>query len=194
MAVNVKNLPHHFYTLEEYFALERAGQARYEYWNGEIICMNGGTRNYSTIIGNVYFSLRSQLTGYGCRAFTSHLPIKTPSLPPYRYPNVSVVCGTPAFENIEATDALTNPTLIVEVLSPGTESLDRKEKRLAYQALASLMEYVLIAQDAPHITHFVRKGDIWVRSDYADTTASVSLPSVGCSLAFSDVYSEVEFE
>ena len=91
MAVNVKNLPHHFYTLEEYFALERAGQARYEYWNGEIVCMSGGTRKHATIIGNVYFSLRSQLTEPGFTAFTSHLAIKTPSLPPYRYPNVSVV-------------------------------------------------------------------------------------------------------
>jgi Uma2 family endonuclease len=194
MTVNLRNAAQHLYTLEEYFALERAGQARYEYWNGEIVCMSGGTRKHATIIGNVYFSLRSQLTGLGFTAFTSHLPIKTPSLPPYRYPNVSVVCGTPAFENIEGTDVLTNPAFLVEVLSPGTESLDRKEKRLAYQALASLMEYVLIAQDAPHITHFVRKGDIWARSDYADTTAGVSLPCVGCSLAFSDVYSEIEFE
>jgi Uma2 family endonuclease len=194
MTVNLRNAPHHLYTLEEYFALERAGQARYEYWNGEIICLSGGTSSHTRISGNVYFTLRSQLSGRGCEAFTSDLPIKTPSLPPYRYADASVACAKAVFENIEGIDALINPTLIVEVLSPGTERLDRKEKRLAYQALASLMEYVLIAQDAPHITHFVRKGDIWVRSDYADTTASVSLPSVGCSLAFSDVYSEVEFE
>lgn len=197
MAANLKDPPRHYYTLEEYFALERAGQARYEYWDGEIVCMSGGTEAHIRISGNVYFTLRQQLAGRPCEAFTSDLQIKTPLLPPYRYPDVSVACGKAIFEKIEGMDALTNPRLIVEVLSPGTESRDRKDKRAAYQALPTVMEYLLIAQDIPHLTHFLRQPETqpetWTRADYSDLTATIALPSIECVLALSDVYVGVEF-
>lgn len=194
MAAKLEDLPRHYYTLEEYFALERAGRARYEYWDGEIICMSGGSEAHVRIGGNVYFTLRQQLTGKPCEAFTGDLAIKTPTLPPYRYPDVSVACGKAVFEKIEGIDVLTNPSLIVEVLSPGTARRDRKEKRVAYQALHSLMEYLLIAQDAPHLTHYLRQGDTWTRTDSSDLNAVISLLGIECVLALSDVYIGVEFE
>jgi len=193
MAVNLRELPTHFYTLDEYFALEGAGHARYEYWDGEIFCMSGGTEQHGRISGNLYFILRQQLSGRACEAFTSEHPISTPTLPPYRYPDVSVACGNARFEKIDKIDVLTNPTLIVEVLSPTTESRDRKEKRIAYQAIPSLAEYLLITQDAPHITHFIRQDDNWQRSDYGDLKALVVLPSIECVLALSEVYQDIEF-
>jgi Uma2 family endonuclease len=193
MAVNPKELRHPYYTLAEYFALEGAGHARYEYWDGELVCMSGGTEQHIRISGSVYYSLRKQLEGGSCESFNSELPIKTPALPPYRYADASVVCGTPVLEKIEGFDVLTNPILIVEVLSPSTESRDRKEKRAAYQSLPSLMEYLLIAQDAPHVTHFLRGEGLWERSDYGDLKATVSLPSIDCVLALSDVYQGVDF-
>jgi len=95
-------------------------------------------------------------------------------------------------------DALTNPRLIVEVLSPGTASRDRKEKRTAYQALPSVMEYLLIAPDAPHLTHYLRQPQLhpenWTRTDSSDLTSAIVLPSLECVLALSDVYVGVEFE
>jgi Uma2 family endonuclease len=193
MAVNRKEFRHPYYTLQEYFALEGAGHARYEYWDGEIVCMSGGTEQHIRISGNVYYGLRKQLGAGHCEAFNSELPIKTPSQPPYRYPDASVVCGKPVLEKIEGFDVLTNPILIVEVLSPTAESRDRKEKREAYQATPSLMEYLLVAQDAPHITRFLRQPDKWERSDYGDAKASVLLPSIDCVLALSEVYQGVEF-
>jgi Uma2 family endonuclease len=193
MAADLKDLSRHFYTLKEYFALERAGDARYEYWNGEIVCLSGGSEQHGRISGNVYFALRQQLAGRNCEAFTSEHPIKTPSFPPYRYPDVSVACGKAVFEKIEGIDALTNPMLVVEVLSPATESRDRKEKREAYQALPSVMEYLLIAQDTPHITRFLRQSDTWARSDFGDLDATIELPSIQCVLSLRDVYVGVEF-
>lgn len=194
MVANVQEWPRHAYTLEEYFALELTGDARYEFWDGEIVCMSGGSQRHARISGNVYFSLRQQLSGRPCEAFTSDLPIKTPLLPPYRYPDASVVCEKAEIEKIEGIEVLTNPTLIVEVLSPATEARDRHEKRTAYQALPSAMEYLLLAQDAPHVTHFQRQANQWVRSDYGDLGATVELPSIGCVLALSDAYQGVEFE
>ncbi|MFL6274859.1 MAG: Uma2 family endonuclease [Blastocatellia bacterium] len=194
MAANLKDIPRRFYTLEEYFALEHVGDARYEYWEGDILCMSGGSEQHGRIGGNVYFTLRQQLVAGNCEAFTAEIPIKTPQLPPYRYPDASVACGKAEFEKIAGIDVLTNPALVVEVLSPATESQDRHEKRLAYQSVPSLMEYLLIAQDAPHLTHFLRRGDAWTRSDYADLDRQIALSSVGCVLAMREVYLGIKFE
>ena len=193
MAAHPKDPPSHFYTLEEYFAIERTGDARYEYWNGEIVCMSGGSKQHVRISGNVYFDLRGQLTERGCEVFNSDLAIKTPSLPPYRYPDASAVCGEAVFENVGGVDVLINPILIVEVLSSATERRDRNEKRLAYQALPSLKDYVMLAQDAPHATHFFRQGTNWNRLDYGDLNARLALSSVACELRLNVAYAGIDF-
>src|SRR5437016_13923747 len=120
--------------------------------------MSGGTQWHYTIGSNAHLILGGQLIGRDCRAFTAETPIKTPTLPPYRYPDASVACGKLVFERIESVDALVNPILIIETLSPSTESRDRGPKRVAYQALPSLMEYLLISQNAPHRSEERRVG------------------------------------
>ncbi len=196
MVVNRRDLPSHHYTLEEYFALERAGDARYEYWDGEIVCMSGGSRQHAMIGGNLYFNLRAQLKA-GCQTFNADMPVRTPALPPYRYPDASVACGNLVFENINGIDVLTNPILIVEVLSPGTENPDRKEKRAAYQLIPSVMELLLIAQDAPHVNQLLRPSQAeakeWGRHDYGDPAAVIELASINCSLSLRDVYEGIDF-
>ena len=194
MAADPKDSPRHYYTLEEYFALERTGDGRYEYWDGEIVSMSGGSKEHGRIAGNVYFGLRQQMADRGCEVFNSEIPVKTPTLPPYRYPDTSVVCGEASFENVEGIDTLINPTVIVEVLSPATERRDRNEKRAAYHALASMKEYLMLAQDAPHATRFSSQGDKWVRSDYGDLKASIVLDSIQCTLTLSEIYAAVQFE
>jgi Uma2 family endonuclease len=193
MAANLKNIPRHLYTLEEYFALERASEARYEYWDGEIICMSGGSLHHAIISDNLHGLLRELLRGKNCRAFSGTIPIKTPSRPPYRYPDASVVCGPVLTEKIGGIDALTNPVVVVEVLSPGTEQLDKEEKREACQKLASVREYLLVAQDAPHVTQYGRQGRRWVRRDYGDLQASVELASIDQRLLMGDIYEGVTF-
>ena len=194
MVASLRDLPRQLYTLEEYFALEGAGEARYEYWDGEIVCMSGGSRQHATVGSNVHLLIGRQLWGTNCRAFTGELQIKTPLWPPYRYPDVSVVCGKPEFDKIAGFDVLVNPILVGEVLSPGTAHLDRKEKREAYQALPSLMEYLIISQDAPHITQYVHQADgQWLRHDYGDLMTVVNLPSINCALSMQEVYDGVEF-
>lgn len=193
MAANPKEITWPYHTFEEYFAIEGAGHARYEYWDGHIVCMSGGTRQHYSISANAYFILRQRTARKDCRAFTAETPIKTPTLPPYRYPDASVVCGKSIFERIESVDAVVNPVVIIEVLSPTTEARDRGPKRSAYEALPSLMEYVLIAQDAPHVTHYLRQGDDWLRSDFGSLDAHVALPSIECTLSLKDLYEGVEF-
>ena len=88
---------------------------------------------------------------------------------------------------------MTNPTVVFEVLSEWTEEADRSVKKDAYQALESLQEYLLVSQEEPHITQFIRQEDHWLRKDFGDLQASVELPSIGCQLALSDVYDGIEF-
>src|SRR6516165_9681041 len=111
MAADPTGKPRRFFTLEEYFALEHAGDARYEYWDGDIVCMSGGSEAHGIIVGNVFYRLRQKLEGKPCRAFTADTAVKTPTLLPYRYPDASVICGESSFENVRGVDALVNPVL-----------------------------------------------------------------------------------
>lgn len=194
MVANPKEFWQHFYTLDEYFALEHVGDARYEYWDGEIVCMSGGSQEHSYIASNVHSRLQQQLRGGRCRAFTADLPVKTPTLLPYRYPDVTVACGPPTFDTMRGIDVLTNPVLIVEVMSPTSAARDQDDKFAAYQAIPTFREYLLIAQDTPHVIHYTRQPDgRWVREDVTDLEAVLKLDSVGCTLSLREIYEDVTF-
>lgn len=194
MATTPKEPLSHYYTLDEYFALEHAGHARYEYWAGEIVCMSGGSLRHTQIASNVHYRLRQKLEGGPCRAFVFELPVKAPTLPPYRYPDIVTACGELVIENIRGIDVLTNPVLLGEVLSPTTEDRDREAKFAAYQTLAAFREYLLIAQHTTHVIHYTRHADgRWLREDKTDLTAALTLESVGCTLALREVYEDVSF-
>lgn len=186
--------PQRRYTLEEYLALERESEVRYEYWHGEVFAMSGGTLYHDRIMGNVFDLLRTQLRGKGCDVFTNNMQIKVPAAPPYRYADGSVVCGPVEVERFNSHDLLLNPLLIWEVLSPGTEAYDRGDKFTYYKSIASFREYLLIAQHRPHVTHYVRQqDDTWAYEEVNDLQDQLSLPAVDCTLALSDVYREVTF-
>lgn len=194
MSANPKDVPQHYYSLEEYFALEDASDARFEYWDGDIICMSGGSRSHHLISSNILVSLAVVLRGGGCKPFTGDAPIWTPTLPPYRYPDASVVCGEPEYKNKKGHDALVNPTLVIEVLSPSTAALDEGPKFVAYQAVQTLRDYLLISQDEPRVTHYARlEGDSWQRRDVTDLDATLELESIGGALRLRDIYDGVTF-
>ncbi|MEK6304167.1 MAG: Uma2 family endonuclease [Acidobacteriota bacterium] len=185
----------HRYTLEEYLALERESDARHEFWDGEIFAMSGGTLAHERILGNVRSMLRNDLRHIKFDVFGTNMQIKVPSAPPYRYADGSVVCGQVEVERFNGNDLLLNPVLIYEVLSPSTEAYDRGDKFTYYKSIATLKEYLLIAQHRPHITHFVKQDDgSWSYSETNALDASIHLPSVGATFNLSDVYQDVEFD
>jgi Uma2 family endonuclease len=185
----------HRYTLEEYLALERESDERLEFWDGEIFAMSGGTLAHERVMRNTDRSLEVNLAGKGCEVFGCDMQIKVPSAPPYRYADGSVVCGKVEVERFNGTDLLLNPILIYEVLSPSTEAYDRGDKFTHYKSIASLREYLLIAQHRPHITHFVKQEDgTWSYSEVNGLESSIFLPSLNITLKLSDIYQLVEFE
>ena len=181
------------HTLAEYYAMLEGSERRWEFWDGEFLCMAGASPEHTIICSNVDTELAQSLKQKGCRILGSDTIVKTPSLPPFRFPDLTIVCGKLIFEPVDRFKALTNPIVLIEVLSTSTEHLDREPKRLAYQALPSVQEYLLIAQSVPHVTRFLRKGRKWQRFEYGDMNAVIELSSVACELPLREVYRDVEF-
>ena len=143
------------YSPADYLALERASEFKHEFFDGEMFRMSGGTIEHSQIAGNVIRALGTALADGPCRVLTGDMRIKLPT-GLYTYPDTSVVCDQPEFEDGHK-DVLLNPLLIVEVLSPSTEAYDRGKKFRHYQTCPSLREYVLIAQDRAAVDHYLRQ-------------------------------------
>ena len=187
--------PKRRYTLEEYFELERKSEERFEFWDGEVFCMSGVSEEHAEIETNLITSLKPRLRARGCRVFPANVRIKVPSAPPYRYADMSALCGEAKFEEIGGVDALINPSLIVEVLSPSTEGYDRGDKFTHYKSVPSFNEYLLVAQHRPHVTHLVRRDDgAWVHNEYNDLEATPRLSSLDCELSMREVYENVSFD
>ncbi len=180
------------FTASEYLMLERAAEYKNEYIDGDIVAMSGVTRQHDRIAGDVFGELRAQLRDEPCDVFTSDMRVKNLVTGRYTYPDASVVCGEPEFEDDEL-DTLLNPAVVIEVLSPSTEAYDRGDKFAAYRRLPSLREYVLIAQDRPSVEHYLRQGEQWLLTAATDLDASVALPTIGCVLRLAEVYRRVRF-
>ncbi len=179
-------------TVDAYLAQERAGNTRNEYFKGDTFAMAGGSESHNLIVGNTYASFHAQLRHRPCRVYPSDMRIKVIQTGLYTYPDVSIVCDAPEFED-DHRDTLLNPTVIVEVLSPSTESYDRGKKFQNYRLIPSLQEYILISQDNHRLEHYVRQSvHHWQLSEVIDMTAAIELSSVECRLAVSDVYEKIE--
>ncbi|WP_437630250.1 Uma2 family endonuclease [Sorangium sp. So ce854] len=171
----------------EYLELERASEVRHEYAGGELFAMSGGTFEHSAIAANIGRLLGNALGERGCMALNSDMRIKIPSADRYVYPDGSVVCGRPEFED-ERRDTLLNPVLVLEVLSDSSEAYDRGDKFALYQTVASIREVVLASQKAPRVEVFARQADgSWVLRVHGPGDRA-ALSSVGCDLVVDEVY------
>ncbi len=187
-------LPEKFMTPEDYLKFERASEIKHEIFGGEVFAMSGASHERNEIPGNTYASLHGQLRKRSCRAYISDMRVKVCSSVLYMYPDVSVVCGEPQFEDA-TVDTLLNPILLIEVLSPSTELYDRGKKFQHYRTIASLQEYVLIDQDSPRVERYLRQpSDEWLLTDAVGLDAVLDLPSIQCRLALADIYERVNFE
>ena len=184
-------------TPEEYIALERKALpdseiVRSEYLNGEIIAMSGASFAHNLITYNISGELRTRLRGSGCLAFANEMRVSIPSANSYFYPDVSVVCEEPRFED-NVFDTLLNPIVVVEVLSPSTEAYDRGDKFAHYRQLQSLQEYILVSQDKVRIDHYVRHTAQWILTDFQELDQHLPLTSIQCELPLQEIYESVPF-
>ena len=180
-------------TPEEYLAAERLSETRSEYSDGGVYPMTGATANHIRIVANITTELNIQLRGRQCDVFPIDMKVRLPDSHKFFYPDVAVVYGELRFHD-DRKDIITNPDLVIEVLSPSTEAFDRGAKFHAYQTIETLKEYVLVAQDRHVIEQFVRRDDgKWSYTSAVGLESSLVLPSVGCTLSLNAVYDKVDF-
>ena len=180
-----------YLTPKEYLAFERKATTKHEYLNGQIVAMSGASFAHNFITMNTANQLYNQLIGGECQVAASDMRVKVTEIDSYFYPDVVVVCGEPVPED-NIFDTLLNPTVIVAVLSPSTETYDRGEKFEHYQQIASLKDYILISQDKVHVEHYCRQGTGWLQTELAELEDVLSLSSIDCELRLQDVYRRVE--
>jgi len=187
----MSTLPKAFITPEEYLEMERKADFRSEYLRGEMFAMAGGSPVHAELAARVIQVIGSQLRGSPCKTFNTDLRIWIESTGLYTYPDLSVICG-PLELAAGQTDCVTNPTVLVEVLSPSTEAYDRGAKFGHYRTIRSLQHYVLVAQDRKSIDVFTRRPEGWLLTSANQPGEKVTLEAAGCELALDDVYEGVE--
>lgn len=178
-------------TPAEYLVAERRAWRKSELINGRVHARAASSRAHNLIVTNLIAEIGAKLRGGPCELYANDMRVKVERTATYTYPDVVALCDEPRLEDDEL-DTLLNPSVIVEVLSPSTESYDRGEKFAHYRRLDSLRDYVLVAQRTCRIEHFRREGDHWVLTEISDPAGELVLSSLGCAVKVADLYDRVE--
>lgn len=176
-------------TLEEYLAGEPASEVRHEYLGGVVYAMAGASEEHNIVSGNVFAALHAHLRGKACRAFMADMKVRLEVAREdiFYYPDLMVAC--------DSRDTHRHykrfPKVLVEVLSPDTERIDRREKFLSYTQIETLEEYVLVAQDRMEATVF-RRANNWQPEVLRQADQSLRMASLEFTLPLRDVYEGVK--
>ena len=181
--------PLNLITVEEYLKLEQDAEIRREYVAGQVYAMAGASEAHNLIVGNIFALLRPHLRGSSCRAFVSDMKVKVKMQQAdiFYYPDLLVTCDPNDNKKYFKTD----PSLIVEVLSDSTQTTDRREKRLSYQTIDSLQEYVLVSQDEIKVEVYRRDSNNNWTVEILGKDDDLQLNSVGLTLTMADIYEDV---
>jgi Uma2 family endonuclease len=183
-----------YYSPEEYLALEEVADYKSEYIDGEIYPMTGGTTNHNQIALNFSTELNFAFKKLDYRVYMGDVRLWIPKRRIYTYPDVMVVVGEPEYYN-HRTDTITNPKMIVEVLSKSTQGYDKSEKFDYYRSIPTVEEYILIHQNKVDVEQFYQTGKKrWSFREYDAEDEAIALNSVPFQISLADVYNKVKFE
>lgn len=183
-----------YYSPEEYLSLEEAAESKSEYIDGEIIPMAGGTTNHNQVELNFSTELIFAFKKLDYRVFINDLRLWIPERRIYTYPDVMVVEGEPEYVN-DRTDMITNPKIIVEVLSKSTQGYDRSDKFEAYRTMPSFEEYLLFDTTKIYIEQYSKTANKrWSFREYDTEDEAITLTSVELEIAIVDIYNKVKLQ
>ena len=184
----------HIYTPEEYLELEEKALYKSEYRNGEIIPMTGGTTNHNQIALNFASSLLYVIRGKKYRVFIGDVRLWIPEYREYTYPDVIVTDGKPIYAGKNNT-TVTNPLLIVEVLSKSTKNYDQGDKFTIYRSIPQFKEYVVVEQNQYVVMHYsnTNEGE-WIFREYKCENDIVKLQHLDFEISLVDIYQDVNFD
>ncbi len=177
-----------FITVDEYIGGEQVSEIRHEYIGGQVYAMSGGSEAHNLLSGNLYAALRAHFRGRSCKVFMADMKLRLNIAEDdiFYYPDLLVSCDP----SDDAKYYKTKPVALVEVLSPSTERLDRREKFLSYKGLPSLEEYVLISQEQMRVTLF-RKRNEWKPEHFSAPHEVLLLPSLDFEQSLAAIYEDV---
>ena len=178
-------------TPQEYLDWEEKQPIKYEYMNGRVFAMTGGTIPHNEIAVNLTTALKNHLRGKGCKVLMADAQLGVSEKGPFHYPDVMVTCDE---RDRRATKVIYHPCLVVEVLSPGTETFDRGKKFQNYRRISTLKEYVLInAQEIALEGFRLNENGVWEFYNYGEGD-EVTLTSVDFSFPIEMLYEDVVLE
>jgi Uma2 family endonuclease len=177
-----------YISVDDYLAGEETSQIKHEYSAGSVYAMAGASREHNRIAGNIYSILAQRLRAGPCQAFISDVKVRLEAMGDelFYYPDVMVGCDSRDTNRLY----LRYPRVLVEVSSESTERLDRGEKRLAYQSIETLEEYIIVAQDRPEVTIF-RRVNKWAPECNVGLEQSFSIKSLDLRLPLTAIYEGV---
>jgi Uma2 family endonuclease len=182
------------YSFAEYLELEETAAYKNEYQDGEIVPMTGGTTDHNKIALNFAAYLKFALKGQKYNIFIGDVKLWIAQYRQATYPDVMLIEGEPIYYETGKT-TITNPRLIVEVLSKSTQNYDQGDKFLYYRSLPELQEYILISQSRPYVMQYNKtEENKWLLAEYEGENASLSLTSVNFALSFQEIYEGVTFD
>ncbi|MCW6050561.1 Uma2 family endonuclease [Microcoleus sp. A2-C5] len=194
MTTTLPTTDQHYFTEEQYLALEETAEDKSEYLDGEIIPMTGGSTNHNRLAGNVYIALNLALPEQEYDVFIGDVRLWVPKVRLYTYPDVMVILGKPEYHN-NRTDMITNPQVIVEVLSKSTKNYDRGDKFKLYKTIPSFREYILIDQTQINVEQYSKtENKKWLYSEYDEEDTALVFNSFEVEIPLSAIYKKVNFE
>lgn len=173
--------------IEDYLQSELKSEIRHEFYDGQVYAMAGAGEKHNIISLNLATALRQKARGTECRTFMADMKLYISSLNRFYYPDILLVCDPD--DNHEYYKQ--NPCLIIEVLSPTTESIDRREKSHAYQAIPSVQEYLLVSQESKQIELYRRDGKHWQYILLNTSTDILQLSCLKLEMTMSEIYEDV---
>jgi len=186
-------IPKRKMTAAEYLEIERTAEFRSEFFDGEMFAMAGASYQHNIVKDSLVFELRLRLLGSSCRTSSSDQRVRIDASGLYVYPDIVIVCGEPEFAPQDPL-SLVNPRIIIEVLSESTQHYDRTTKFRHYMKLPSLQEYILVSQDEPLISRYVRQADgIWGLRMFHSLEVTFSLATIHAEIPMADLYRDVTF-
>lgn len=173
---------------DAYLEWEETQSEKHEYMDGEVFAMAGARREHVVVAGNAFAALKQALRGSRCQAYISDMKLRVEQVDAFYYPDVMVSCSA---QDHKAEQYLSEPSLIVEVLSDSTAAFDRGNKFAAYRTLASLKEYVIVDIPARRVECYRRTPENnWLLHDYvADDICE--FPSLGVAVSMAELFENV---
>ncbi len=183
-----------YYTPEEYLTLEEKATEKHEYRDGEIALMPGGTINHNQIAGNFYKQFPLKIQNQDYYVYINDVRLWIAQYRIFTYPDVMVIKGKPMYEG-KGTSNVTNPLIIVEVLSQSTRDYDRTDKFQYYRSIPEFREYILIDQYRFYVSQYFKQEDgKWIFNDYQGEDSVLKLACDEFEISFQDLYARVDFE